>query len=69
MLNRFINWCQGLEPEWIGIVIYMTTVLTLLFAMGVVTISAIFYTRGRVLFVLAAAFLAYVWYVALFMQP
>jgi len=69
MLNRFTKWCQGLEPEWVGILIYMTTVFPLLFALCVVTLSAIFYTRGRVLFVLAAAFLAYVWYVALFMQP
>jgi hypothetical protein len=69
MLNRFENWCQGLEPEWVGGAIFVSTMCTLILFLASVILVVVFHTSVWVIPIATTIFLAYVWYVALFRQP
>jgi hypothetical protein len=53
MINRFMNWCLNLEPDWVAVVVCLCVVIGLVIG---------FYTNGWAIPILAVVIIAYAWY-------
>lgn len=67
MITKFENWCLDLEPSWVGIIVFMTTLITILMFLTVFTIFLVAVTNGLAL-LLPIIPIIYAWYVAIFKQ-
>lgn len=72
LFDKFIDWCQSLEPEWLGYTLYMTTSLFVIIPVfiGFIYLLVFMYDHLSGWSVLVVFGLAYLglWVKALFFQ-
>lgn len=73
-MDRFMTWCQSLEPDWVGFIIWVTTIvigMVSVIAASIFALALIIMLTGGLagLGFLAVGGLLACWGIAIFGQP
>jgi len=67
MTDKFMEWCMGIEPEWVGFSVWFSTLAIGMIFSSILIVLTTYITSGWILLAIPA-FIVYVWYIALFKQ-